>query len=121
MRKTSLDNQLVFLDRKRNLYVYKRKGGDSVVERAPSIFGFLAVVMLLAISRVFDHADLFEPSGGYKFDTLADDLNEVIERLDLHCVTLVGHSMGAWSWSVICRGMVLAASLGSPWLLPIRL
>src|ERR1700758_590719 len=63
MRKTGLDNQLVFLDRKRNLYVYKRKGGDSVVERAPSIFGFLAVVMLLAISRVFDHADLFEPSG----------------------------------------------------------
>jgi hypothetical protein len=35
MRKISLDNQLVFLDRKRNLYVYKRKEGDSVVERAP--------------------------------------------------------------------------------------
>ena len=40
------------------------------------------------------HGRSVEPSGGYEFDTLADDLNEVIERLDLHGVTLVGHSMG---------------------------
>ena len=40
------------------------------------------------------HGRSVEPSGGYEFDTLADDLNEVIERLDLHAVTLVGHSMG---------------------------
>ncbi|MBV9460808.1 MAG: alpha/beta hydrolase [Bradyrhizobium sp.] len=40
------------------------------------------------------HGRSVEPSSGYDFDTLADDLNEVIERLDLHGVTLVGHSMG---------------------------
>jgi non-heme chloroperoxidase len=31
---------------------------------------------------------------GYDFDTLADDLAAVIEHLDLHDVTLVGHSLG---------------------------
>jgi len=41
-----------------------------------------------------EHGRSVEPSSGYEFDTLADDLNEVIERLDLHGVTLVGHSMG---------------------------
>ena len=40
------------------------------------------------------HGRSVEPSGGYDYDTLADDLNDVIERLDLHGVTLVGHSMG---------------------------
>jgi len=40
------------------------------------------------------HGRSVEPSGGYEFDTLADDLNDVIERLDLHGVTLVGHSIG---------------------------
>ena len=40
------------------------------------------------------HGRSVEPSGGYEYDTLADDLNEVIERLDLHGVTLVGHSIG---------------------------
>jgi pimeloyl-ACP methyl ester carboxylesterase len=40
------------------------------------------------------HGRSVEPSGGYEFDTLADDLNDIIERLDLHGVTLVGHSMG---------------------------
>ena len=40
------------------------------------------------------HGRSVEPSGGYEFDTFADDLNEVIEQLDLRGVTLVGHSMG---------------------------
>jgi non-heme chloroperoxidase len=40
------------------------------------------------------HGRSVEPSGGYDYDTLADDLNDVIERLDLHGVMLVGHSMG---------------------------
>jgi pimeloyl-ACP methyl ester carboxylesterase len=40
------------------------------------------------------HGRSVEPSDGFDFDTLADDLNDVIERLDLHGVTLVGHSMG---------------------------
>lgn len=33
-------------------------------------------------------------AAGYDFDTLADDLAAVIEHLDLHDVTLVGHSLG---------------------------
>jgi pimeloyl-ACP methyl ester carboxylesterase len=41
------------------------------------------------------HGRSDEPAGGYDFDTLADDLADVIEALDLHEVTLVGHSMGA--------------------------
>jgi non-heme chloroperoxidase len=40
------------------------------------------------------HGRSVEPSGGYEFDTLVDDLNDVVERLDLRGVTLVGHSMG---------------------------
>jgi pimeloyl-ACP methyl ester carboxylesterase len=40
------------------------------------------------------HGRSVEPSGGYDYDTLADDLNDMIERLDLHGVTLIGHSMG---------------------------
>lgn len=34
------------------------------------------------------------PSSGYDFDTLADDLNTVIESLDLQDITLVGFSLG---------------------------
>jgi pimeloyl-ACP methyl ester carboxylesterase len=34
------------------------------------------------------------PRQGYEFNTLADDLAAVIEQLNLHGVTLVGHSMG---------------------------
>ncbi|MGE3286385.1 MAG: alpha/beta fold hydrolase [Pseudonocardia sp.] len=34
------------------------------------------------------------PGHGYDLDTLADDLAGVLERLDLHDVTLVAHSMG---------------------------
>jgi non-heme chloroperoxidase len=35
-----------------------------------------------------------QPWDGYDFDTFADDLAAVIERLDLREITLVGHSMG---------------------------
>jgi pimeloyl-ACP methyl ester carboxylesterase len=35
-----------------------------------------------------------DPGRGYDYDTLSDDLSEVIEKLDLREVTLVGHSMG---------------------------
>lgn len=34
------------------------------------------------------------PAGGYDMDTLADDLAQVVEQLDLKDVVLVGHSMG---------------------------
>lgn len=34
------------------------------------------------------------PGTGYEFDTLADDLAALLDRLDLVDVTLVGHSMG---------------------------
>jgi non-heme chloroperoxidase len=39
------------------------------------------------------HGRSDDPGRGYDFDTLADDLAAVIEHLDLHGVTLVGHSM----------------------------
>jgi non-heme chloroperoxidase len=35
-----------------------------------------------------------QPYGGYDYDTLAADLNRLLEHLDLHDVTLVGFSMG---------------------------
>ncbi len=35
-----------------------------------------------------------QPSIGYNYDTLADDLQKLITELDLKDVTLVGHSMG---------------------------
>lgn len=41
------------------------------------------------------HGRSVEALGGYDFDTLADDLNTVIEKLDLRGVTLVAHSMGS--------------------------
>jgi pimeloyl-ACP methyl ester carboxylesterase len=40
------------------------------------------------------HGRTSDPGRGYDFDTLADDLAIVLDRLDLHDVTLVGHSMG---------------------------
>lgn len=40
------------------------------------------------------HGRSEEPGRGYDFDTLADDLAEVIEQLDLRDAVLVGHSMG---------------------------
>jgi non-heme chloroperoxidase len=40
------------------------------------------------------HGRSGEPSHGYDFDTLADDLAALVEQLDLRGVTLVGQSMG---------------------------
>ena len=40
------------------------------------------------------HGRSDEPSHGYEFDTLADDLAAVVEQLDLRNVTLVGQSLG---------------------------
>src|SRR5689334_4743465 len=40
------------------------------------------------------HGRSDQPGSGYDFDRLADDLAEIIERLDLRGLTLVGHSMG---------------------------
>jgi pimeloyl-ACP methyl ester carboxylesterase len=40
------------------------------------------------------HGRSEEPGRGYDFDTLADNLAEVIEQLDLRDLILVGHSMG---------------------------
>ncbi len=35
-----------------------------------------------------------QPTSGYDYDTFANDLNMLLRTLDLHGVTLVGHSMG---------------------------
>ena len=40
------------------------------------------------------HGRSGDPSHGYEFDTLADDLAAVIEQLDLDDITLVGQSLG---------------------------
>src|SRR5215475_15076988 len=40
------------------------------------------------------HGRSDDPGRGYDYDTLADDMATLIEQLDLHDVTLVGHSMG---------------------------
>jgi len=40
------------------------------------------------------HGRSMDPGRGYDFDTFADDLATVLDRLELHDVTLVGHSMG---------------------------
>ena len=40
------------------------------------------------------HGRSSDPGRGYTYDRLADDLATVIERLDLHDITLVGYSMG---------------------------
>ncbi|HET7313928.1 alpha/beta hydrolase [Salinisphaera sp.] len=42
--------------------------------------------------RGFGHSS--QPWNGYDYDTLAADLNALMERLDLHDATLVGFSMG---------------------------
>jgi len=40
------------------------------------------------------HGRSSQPGHGYDYDTLADDLASLLDHLDLHEVTLVGHSMG---------------------------
>jgi non-heme chloroperoxidase len=40
------------------------------------------------------HGRSDDPGRGYEFDTLADDLAALLNRMDLTDVTLVGHSMG---------------------------
>src|SRR5256885_68805 len=40
------------------------------------------------------HGRSGDPGRGYDFDTLADDLNAVVEQLELRKIILVGHSMG---------------------------
>ncbi len=40
------------------------------------------------------HGRSGQPWQGYDNDTLADDLSTLIDQLDLHEVTLIGHSMG---------------------------
>ncbi|KAI0886018.1 alpha/beta-hydrolase [Annulohypoxylon maeteangense] len=41
------------------------------------------------------HGDSDKPVFGYRVPRLAADLDALLEQLDLHAVTLVGHSMGA--------------------------
>jgi non-heme chloroperoxidase len=40
------------------------------------------------------HGRSTQPSHGYDYDTLADDLAALMEQLDVHDATMIGHSMG---------------------------
>lgn len=40
------------------------------------------------------HGRSTQPAHGYDYDTLADDLAAVMETLDVHDATMIGHSMG---------------------------
>jgi non-heme chloroperoxidase len=46
-----------------------------------------------------------KPWNGYDYDTLTDDLNELLEQLDLQDVTLVGFSMVVAKWRDTSVGM----------------
>src|ERR1700675_3041133 len=48
------------------------------------------------------HGRSSDPGRGFEYDTFADDFAEVIEKLDLHNITLGGHSMGC---GVIARSV----------------
>ena len=65
--------------------------GESWIAQIPALTaaGYRAIAY---DRRGFGRSD--NPSGGYDYDTLTDDLDGLINELDLHDVTLVGFSMG---------------------------
>jgi non-heme chloroperoxidase len=61
---------------------------------APAMYYFSAIGRRCVSFDRRGHGRSQDPGRGYDFDTLADDLADVISQLDLKRVTLVGHSMG---------------------------
>ncbi|WP_430390137.1 alpha/beta fold hydrolase [Dyella sp. 20L07] len=60
----------------------------------PYMLHFQALGMRVIAMDRRGHGRSDQPGYGYDYDRLADDLAELIEQLDLHDVTLIGHSMG---------------------------
>jgi non-heme chloroperoxidase len=61
---------------------------------APVMYHFCAIGHRCISFDRRGHGRTEDPGRGYDFDTLADDIADVINQLDLKRVTLVGHSMG---------------------------
>ena len=87
--------------------------GDSwdPVSNALADAGFRAIAY---DRRGFGRSD--QPSGGYDYDTFADDLADVMAAMGVSDnAALVGFSMGAARSRVICRAMAGAAFRGWRW------
>jgi non-heme chloroperoxidase len=68
-------------------------GLDSTEPRGPMLHLTEHGLRALSLDRR-GHGRSDDPGRGHDYDSLADDVAELIDRLDLQEVTLVGHSMG---------------------------
>ena len=98
---------MTFVDTKDNVELFYRDWGAGEPVMFCAAWALSSVAWQYQMMAVVDsgrravaydrrgHGRSDDPGGGYDYDTLADDLAAVIDRLDLHGVTLVAHSMGS--------------------------